>query len=74
MGSEDSTDPDHDLVGDEKMFTGEPVETDEGLRRPQQMAVGRDNVEGGGEFPDPKTPPSPGAPGADEVNEGPPHR
>ena len=48
---EHSTDADHKLVADERMYTGEPVETDEGLRRPQQMAVGKDNVEGGGEFP-----------------------
>ena len=64
METDHSTDPDHELVGDERMYTGEPVETDEGLRRPQQMAVGKDNVEGGGEFPDPNTPPRDGAPGA----------
>src|SRR4051794_15613350 len=49
MEPDESTDPDHELVGDEKMFTGEPVETDEGVRRPQQMPVGKDIVEGGGE-------------------------
>jgi hypothetical protein len=66
MERDPSTDPDHQLVGDEKMYTGEPVETEEGLRRPQQMAVGKDIVEGGGEFPDPETPPQPSARGADE--------
>lgn len=66
MERDRSTTPDHDLVGDEKMYTGEPVETDEGIRRPQQMAVGKDNVEGGGEFPDPKTPPRAPARGAVE--------
>jgi peroxiredoxin Q/BCP len=64
---ERSTDPDHVLVGDERMYTGEPVETEDGLRRPQQMAVGKDNVEGGGEFPDPNTPPRASAPGAAET-------
>jgi hypothetical protein len=58
------SDPYRDLTGDERMYTGEPVETDEGVRRPQQMSVGKDNVEGGGEFPDPNTPPRAPAPGA----------
>jgi hypothetical protein len=43
---------------DSKMYTGEPVETERGTRRPQQMNVGRDNMEGGGEWPDPKTAPA----------------
>jgi hypothetical protein len=48
------------------MYTGEPVDDGEHVRRPQQMnAAGRANIEGGGEWPDPKTPPSPGA-AADE--------
>jgi hypothetical protein len=52
------------LEGDERMYTGEPVDDGEQVRRPQQMnAAGRDNIEGGGEWPDPETPPSPGAPG-----------
>jgi hypothetical protein len=55
---------DMDLVDEQIEYTGEPVETDEGLGRPQQMAVGKDNVEGGGECPDPKTPPRAPAPGA----------
>lgn len=55
---------DDELTGDEKMYTGEPLETDEGVRRPQQMNVGKDNMEGGGEWPDPETPPRPPAPGS----------
>ena len=43
---------------DSKMYTGEPVDTPEGTRRPQQMNVGADNMEGGGEWPDPETPPA----------------
>jgi hypothetical protein len=49
--------PDEELHGDERMYTGEPVETDEGVARPQQMNVGVENMEGGGEWPDPDTPP-----------------
>lgn len=57
---------DEPLEGDERMYTGEPVDDGEHVRRPQQMnAAGRANIEGGGEWPDPKTPPSPGA-AADE--------
>ena len=44
-----------DRPADWKMYTGEPVETDEGRKRPQQMNVGRENMEGGGEWPDPET-------------------
>jgi len=54
---------DEELVGDERMYTGEPVETEAGPRRPQQMNVGVENMQGGGEWPDPKTPPSEGASG-----------
>jgi hypothetical protein len=56
--------PDGELTGDERMYTGEPVETEDGPRRPQQMNVGVENMEGGGEWPDPNTPPSEGASGA----------
>ena len=45
-------------AADWKMYTGEPVEEDGKTERPQQMNVGRDNMEGGGEWPDPHTPPS----------------
>ena len=59
--------PDEALQGDERMYTGEPVETEDGPRRPQQMNVGVENMEGGGEWPDPHTPPRPGSVGeADE--------
>jgi hypothetical protein len=46
-------------AGDEKMYTSEPVEDDEG--RPyviRQQNVGPGDELGGGEFPDPHTPPS----------------
>jgi hypothetical protein len=50
---------------DEKMYTAEPLETSHGTRRPQQQnAAGKDNIEGGGEWPDPGTPPQEPAPGA----------
>jgi hypothetical protein len=49
---------------DEKMYTGETLDTPDGPRTPQQMNVGADNEEGGGEWPDPKTPPQPPAPGS----------
>lgn len=55
--------PGDELTGDERMYTGEPVETEDGPRRPQQMNVGVENMQGGGEWPDPKTPPSVGASG-----------
>jgi hypothetical protein len=55
--------PEHELVGDERMYTGEPVETETGLRRPQQMNVGGAGMEGGGEWPDPDAPAAPGAVG-----------
>jgi hypothetical protein len=57
--------PEHELRGDERLYTGEPVETDTGLRRPRQMNVGGDNMEGGGEWPDPDAPAVPGAIGWD---------
>jgi hypothetical protein len=56
--------PNAKLEGDERMYTGEPVDTEDGLRRPQQMNVGRENMEGGGEWPDPNTPPRSGSAGA----------
>ena len=31
----------------------------------QQNAAGRENIQGGGEWPDPDTPPQPPAPGAE---------
>jgi NADH:ubiquinone oxidoreductase subunit F (NADH-binding) len=41
---------------DARMYTSEPVETDEGPVVIQQQNVGADNEQGGGEFPDPHTP------------------
>jgi NADH-quinone oxidoreductase subunit F len=46
------------------LYTSEPVETEEGTVVIQQQAGGKDNVEGGGEWPDPDTPPQRPAPGA----------
>jgi hypothetical protein len=43
---------------------GEPLETDEGIRVPAQQNVGPGVEEGGGEWPDPNTPPKPPAPGS----------
>ena len=48
---------------------GEPLETDEGTRIPAQQNVGAGVEEGGGEWPDPNTPPKLPAPGAAEDTE-----
>lgn len=46
-----------DEDGDDiRMYTGEPVETDEGWVIPVQQNVGGENMAGGGEWPDPDTP------------------
>ena len=45
---------------------GEPLETEDGVRVPAQQNVGAGVEEGGGEWPDPNTPPQPPAPGAAE--------
>jgi NADH:ubiquinone oxidoreductase subunit F (NADH-binding) len=50
---------------DARMYTSEPVETDEGTVVIQQQNVGAEIEDGGGEFPDPHTPPQRPAPGAD---------
>ncbi len=43
---------------DIRHYTGEPVETDQGWVVPgQQNFAGKDNIAGGGEWPDPNTPP-----------------
>ena len=48
-----------DAEGDDiREYTGEPVETDEGTVIPQQQNVGPGNEAGGGEWPDPGTPPA----------------
>jgi hypothetical protein len=48
------------------LYTGEPLETEEGVHVPRQQSVGEDAIEGGGEYPDPNTPPQLPAPGAAE--------
>lgn len=48
-----------DAEGDDvREYTGEPVETDEGWVLPQQQNVGPGNEAGGGEWPDPDSPPA----------------
>ncbi len=43
---------------DIRMYTGEPVETEDGWVLPQQQNVGPGNDAGSGEWPDPDTPPA----------------
>jgi hypothetical protein len=43
---------------DIRQYTGEPVETEEGVVIPQQQNAGPGNVAGGGEWPDPDAPPA----------------
>lgn len=46
-------------TGDERLYTGEPIETKEGdIEAPAQHNQGRQGSAGSGEFPDPATPPS----------------
>lgn len=49
-----------DLLDEEgediRQYTGEPVETEEGWVLPQQQNVGKDNMAGRGEWPDPDAP------------------
>jgi hypothetical protein len=51
---------------DERLYTSEPLEDEDGNTYviQQQNMAGRDSIEGGGEWPDPDTPPRPPAPGA----------
>jgi len=50
---------------------GEPLETEEGVEVPAQQNVGAGVEEGGGEWPDPNTPPKLPAPGAaDDTEDG----
>jgi hypothetical protein len=58
----DAVDPDDPEA---RLYTSEPVETDEGTIVIQQQATGVDNVEGSGEWPDPHTRPQRPAPGAE---------
>ena len=48
------------------LYSGEPLETEEGVVVPRQQSVGEAATEGGGEYPDPETPPQLPAPGAAE--------
>ena len=50
----------------DESVVGEPLETEEGVRVPAQQNVGYGVEEGGGEWPDPNTPPKLPAPGAAE--------
>jgi hypothetical protein len=48
-----------------RLYTSEPLEAEDGtIYVIQQQTVGPDNEVGGGEFPDPNTPPRSPAPGA----------
>ena len=49
-----------------KPVRGEALETDDGTEVPAQQPSGPGNREGGGEWPDPHTPPQAPAPGAAE--------
>ena len=51
---------------EDPQVVGEPLETEEGVRVPAQQNVGPGVEEGGGEWPDPNTPPQLPAPGAAE--------
>jgi hypothetical protein len=63
-GSDEDHGNSDDRPADWRLYTGERLETEAGPYRPQQMNVGRDNVAGGGEWPDPETEPHEPAPGA----------
>jgi hypothetical protein len=48
-----------DEDGDDiRQYTGEPVETEEGWVLPRQQNVGKENMAGRGEWPDPNAPPA----------------
>lgn len=51
------------------LYSGEPLETEEGVRVPRQQSVGEAALEGGGEYSDPNTPPRLPAPGTAEDDE-----
>ncbi|HEV7688458.1 MAG TPA: hypothetical protein VGQ80_17915 [Acidimicrobiia bacterium] len=55
----------------DESVVGEPLETEEGVRVPAQQNVGYGVEEGGGEWPDPNTPPKLPAPGAAEEPDSP---
>jgi hypothetical protein len=55
--------------GDDAQVVGEELETEDGTRVPAQQNVGYSVAEGGGEWPDPNTPPQLPAPGAADDTE-----
>ena len=57
------------VVEEDPSVVGEPLETEDGVRVPAQQNVGAGVEEGGGEWPDPNTPPKLPAPGAAEDDE-----
>ncbi|HYH49880.1 MAG TPA: hypothetical protein VEG38_10065 [Acidimicrobiia bacterium] len=62
--AEEQEDP--SVAGEDPQVVGEPLETEDGVRVPAQQNVGPGVEEGGGEWPDPNTPPKLPAPGAAE--------
>ncbi len=58
--------PPEEVAGDPeaRLYSSAPIETDEGTVVIEQQNVGIGAEEGGGEWPDPDTPPQPPAPGA----------
>jgi hypothetical protein len=50
---------------EERLYSSEPLETEEGTIVIQQQNVGAEEELGGGEWPDPHTAPRDPAPGAD---------
>jgi hypothetical protein len=56
-GDDSTPEEDADDSPDAKMYTSEPVETEAGERIIRQQNVGPGNEAGGGEWPDPHTPP-----------------
>jgi hypothetical protein len=60
QGAEDDEETDPEA----KLYSTVPLETEEGTKVIQQQNVGKDNMKGGGEWPDPDTPPEAPAPGA----------
>jgi hypothetical protein len=55
---------DDERPAEDPSVVGEPLETEDGVRVPAQQNVGAGVEEGGGEWPDPDTPPQLPAPGA----------
>jgi hypothetical protein len=61
----DDTADEPEASPDERLYSTVPLETEHGEVVIRQQNVGADNMEGGGEWPDPETPPRPPAPGAE---------